>query len=215
VEQTNEPRVHAVFEEVFQENGMPWGIRSDNGPPFASPAPGGLSRLSIWWVHLGIRHERIRPGRPQENGQHERLHETLKQETASPPAANLRKQQEAFAKFEWEYNQERPHEALGYRTPAEVYVPSSRTYPARLPEVEYPADAILRHISDSGELKWRSKKTFLSKVLDGEIVGLILQEEDLYEVYFGPILLGWLDATGPVFVADKGPGAGQPRRCSR
>ena len=205
VEQANEPHVHAVFEEVFQEDGLPWGIRSDNGPPFASPAPGGLSRLSIWWIHLAIRHERIRPGCPQENGQHERLHETLKQETASPPAANLRKQQEAFAKFEWEYNHERPHEALGYRTPAEVYVASARIYPARLPEVVYPAEAILRHISDSGNLKWRSEKTFLSKVLDGEIVGLIPQEEDFYEVYFGPILLGWFDATGPVFVADKGP----------
>ena len=119
--------------------------------------------------------------------------------------ADLRKQQEAFAKFEWEYNHERPHEALGYRTPAEVYVASARIYPARLPEVVYPAEAILRHISDSGNLKWRSEKTFLSKVLDGEIVGLIPQEEDFYEVYFGPILLGWFDATGPVFVVDKGP----------
>ena len=205
VDETKEAQVRAVFHTVFDENGLPVGIRTDNGPPFASPAPGGLSRLSIWWVHLAIRHERIRPGCPQENGRHERLHDTLKQETASPPAASLRKQQEAFARFEREYNYERPHEALNYHTPAELYVPSPRIYPARLPEVEYPKDAILRHISASGDLKWRSQKTFLSKVLDGEIVGLIAQEEDFYEVYFGPVLLGWLEATGPVFVPDKGP----------
>lgn len=206
VEQTNERRVRAVFEGVFRNHGMPWGIRSDNGPPFASPAPAGLSRLSIWWVHLGIRHERIRPGCPQENGQQERLHETLKQETASPPAASLRQQQERFLRFEWEYNHERPHEALGYRTPAEVYVPSSRVYPAKLSELEYPEGAILRRIAARGQLKWHDQKIFLSRVLEGEIVGLLEQEEDFYEVYLGPVLLGWFDAGGQVFVADRGPG---------
>lgn len=209
VEKSNEAHVRAVFHDVFEEDGMPLSILSDNGPPFASPAPAGLSRISIWWVHLSIRHVRIRPGCPQENGRHERFHQTLKQETASPPKATLRQQQEAFVKFEREYNYQRPHEALGYRTPAEVYHPSPRIYPARLPEIEYPSSSILRHISDSGNLKWKSQKTFLSKVLDGEIVGLIMQEEDFYEVYFGPILLGWFDAKGLVFVADKGP----PRRC--
>jgi hypothetical protein len=198
--------VRAGFVAAFEENGLPRAIRSDNGAPFASRAPGGLSRLSIWWVHLAIRHERIRPGHPQENGQHERFHQTLKQETASPPALDLRKQQEAFARFQQEYNHERPHEALAYRTPADVYVRSVRRYPAKVPEVEYQSGAILRNISGSGDLKWKSEKTFLSKVLDGEVVGLIQQDDDFYEVYFGPVLLGWLDGRASIFVADRGPG---------
>jgi transposase InsO family protein len=206
VEHTDGVRVRAVYEGVFRKNGMPWRIRSDNGPPFATRAPAGLSQLSIWWLHLGITHERIRPGHPEENGQQERLHETLKQETASPPAATLRQQQDRFRKFEFEYNHERPHEALGYRTPAEVYVPSPRTYPAKLPELEYPAGAILRQVSAPGQLKWRSEKVFISNVLQGEIVGLVEQEEeDFYEVYLGPLLLGWFDGTAAAFAPDSGP----------
>jgi putative transposase len=135
VERTDELRAHMVFEAVFREFGLPDRIRTDNGPPFATPAPAGLSRLSIWWMHLGIRHERIEPGHPEQNGRHERMHQTLKQETAAPPQANLRKQQEAFRKFEREYKWERPHEALGYRTPGECYVASARPYPERLPEI--------------------------------------------------------------------------------
>lgn len=204
-EATDGPRVRAIYEVVFRENGLPWRIRSDNGPPFASPAPGGLSRLSIWWLHLGIVHERIRPGRPQENGQQERFHLTLQQETASPPAATLRQQQERFLKFEWEYNHERPHEALGYRTPAQVYASSSRTYPAKVPEFAYPAAAILRRVAERGQVKWQSQKVFVSCVLDGEVVALMPQEEDFYEVYLGTLLLGWFDARGGVFVADPGP----------
>ena len=206
VEATDGPHVRAVFEAVFREYGMPYGMRSDNGAPFASPAPGGLSRLSIWWMRLGVKHERIHPGCPQENGQHERMHETLKQETASPPSATLRQQQEALVRFEREYNLERPHEALGYRTPAEVYTPSPRGYPAKLPEWEYPEQARLRRIGERGQFKWGSQKVFLSSVLDGEVVGFLEQEEDFYEVYLGSLLLGWFDASGEVFVADRGPG---------
>lgn len=198
-------RVKAVFEAVFEEVGMPWRIRSDNGAPFAAPSPAGLSRLSIWWLHLGIQHERIRPGHPQENGQQERLHETLKQETALPPAPTLRQQQDRFLRFEREYNYERPHEALQYRTPAEVYAPSQRLYPAKLPELEYPKGTIQRHVSAPGQMKWGAEKVFLSRVLEGEVVGLVEQEEDFYEVYLGPILLGWFDASALVFVADPGP----------
>lgn len=211
VSKTDGVRVKAVYVTLFQEAGMPRRIRSDNGPPFAAPAPAGLSRLAIWWLHLGIAHERIRPGCPQENGQHERLHQTLKQETASPPAATLRQQQNRFLKFEREYNYERPHEALQYRTPAEVYVASQRIYPAKLPELEYPKGTIQRRVSIPGQLKWGSEKVFLSQVLVGEVVGLIEQEEDFYEVYLGPVLLGWLDASVPVFVADAGPRRGRKR----
>lgn len=206
VEKTDGERVRAVYEVLFREDGLPLRILSDNGPPFASPAPGGLSRLTIWWVHLGIQHERSRPGCPQDNGKLERLHETLKQETASPPAASLRQQQERFVKFEREYNYERPHEALGYRTPGQVYVASSRQCPAKVPELEYPSGAILRRVAERGQIKWGGRKVFLSNVLDGEMVGFVEQEEGFYEVSLGPILLGWFAAGELAFVADPGPG---------
>jgi putative transposase len=134
VAKTDGVEAKAVFEAVFREHGLPEAIRTDNGPPFASPAPAGLSRLSMWWLRLGIRHERIAPGCPEQNGRHERMHQTLQQETASPPASNLRRQQETLARFQREYNEERPHEALGYRTPASLYAASARVYPSRLPE---------------------------------------------------------------------------------
>jgi putative transposase len=206
VEKTDGVEARAVFEAGFREYGIPDAIRTDNGPPFASVAPGGLSRLSMWWMRLGIRHERIEPGRPEQNGRHERMHLTLKQETASPPQANLRQQQQRFQQFQWEYNQERPHEALGYQTPASVYVASAREYPARLPELAYPAGMVLRRISQQGSVKWNGERAFVSEVLGRECVGLREVEEDLLEVYYGPVLLGWLEASGPepMFVADRG-----------
>jgi hypothetical protein len=198
---TDGVHVHSVFEAIFREYGLPEAIRTDNGAPFASKAPGGLSRLSMWWLRLGIRHERIEPGCPQQNGRHERMHQTLKQETAAPPRANLRRQQEAFRAFEREYNYERPHEALGNRTPAEVYAPSPRAYPSRLPELEYPVGAHLRWVSQQGSVKWKSQRTFISEVLGRQAVGLIEIEEDLFEVYYGPVFLGWLDGYHAVFQA--------------
>jgi putative transposase len=205
VEKTDGPPVRAVFEAVFREYGLPDAIRSDNGPPFASPAPAGLSRLAMWWLRLGIRPERIAPGCPEQNGRHERMHQTLKQETATPPAADLRRQQEAFRKFEREYNQQRPHEALGNRTPGSVYVASARTYPARLPELVYPEGVVLRRISHNRYLKWSGERTFISEVLSRENVGLLEIDEDLFEVYYGPLLLGWLEGAEHVFEADRGP----------
>jgi transposase InsO family protein len=204
VEKTDGVHVRAKFEAVFREYGMPDSIRSDNGPPFAAPAPAGLSRLAMWWVRLGIRHERIEPGRPDQNGRHERMHQTLKQETAQPPAPNLRQQQQAFIRFEREYNRERPHEALGYKTPASLYVASARCYPARLPELEYPAGVQLRQVADNGLLRWKTRRVFISKVMAGEYVGLVPIEEDFYEVYYGPVFLGWFDATDNYFAADAG-----------
>lgn len=211
VERTDWVRVHGVCEAVFLECGLPDAIRTDNGPPFATPAPAGLSRLAMWWIRLGIRHERIEPGCPQQNGRHERMHQTLKQETADPPAANLRQQQQAFLRFQREYNLERPHEALGYRTPASLYVASARVYPARLPEPEYPAGVTLRAISQDGQMRWKNDRVFLSKVLARERAGLLLIDEDFYEVYYGPVLLGWYDAAENFFVGD----AGRPPRRSR
>ena len=126
VRKTNGEHVQAIFESAFRECGLPWAIRTDNGPPFASRAVAGLSRLAVWWMKLGIVPERIAAGHPEQNGRHERMHRTLKQETAAPPAANRRAQQRAFDRFRREYNEERPHEALGMETPSAVYTRSAR-----------------------------------------------------------------------------------------
>jgi transposase InsO family protein len=203
VEKSDGPHVRGVMEAIFLRHGVPPRIRSDNGPPFASRAPGGLTRLSMWWLHLGIRHERIEPGRPEQNGRHERMHRTLKEETASPPAANLRLQQQAFMRFERMYNEERPHEALGGKTPAEVHVASTKPYPARLPELEYPVGAQLRRISQQGSLKWRCERTFLSEVLARATVGLVETEEAFYEVYYGPLMIGWFDGRSHLFAPER------------
>lgn len=195
--------VRGVMEATFRKYGLPDAIRSDNGSPFASRAPGGLSRLSMWWLQLGIRHERIQPGCPEQNGRHERMHRTLKQEAANPPKANRRLQQEAFADFQREYNEQRPHEALDWKTPAELYIPSARPYPARLPDLQYPPGVHLRRISQQGSLKWKCERTFLSEVLARQTVGLLETEEEFFEVYYGPLLLGWFDGRSKVFEPER------------
>jgi transposase InsO family protein len=200
--------VRGVMEATFRKYGLPQAIRSDNGSPFASRAPGGLSRLSMWWMQLGIRHERIVPGHPEQNGRHERMHRTLKQETANPPKANRRLQQEAFVAFQTEYNEQRPHEALGWKTPAELYIPSTQAYPARLRELAYPPGVHLRRISQQGSLKWRCERTFLSAVLARQNVGLLETEEDFFDVYYGPLLIGWFDGRSHSFAPDQP----EPRR---
>jgi hypothetical protein len=159
----------------------------------------------MWWLHLGIRHERIEPGCPEQNGRHERMHQTLKQETATPPAWDLRAQQERFRKFEVEYNQLRPHEALGNRPPASVYKPSTRVYPTRLPELEYPEGVVYRKVSYSGSMRWNVERTYVSEVLAGEWVGLLEIDDDLYDVYYGPLLLGWFSGDDHVFEAYRPP----------
>ncbi len=182
-----------LFEAAFREYGLPGALRSDNGPPFASRAAGGLSRLAVWWIKLGIRPERITPGHPEENGRHERLHLTLKRETAQPPQPTLRAQQRAFDRFRREYNEERPHEALGQRPPAAVYTASPRSYPARVREPEYPVNALVRRVRPNGQIKWRARDIFISQCLAGEPVGLEELGEDHWLVRFGPVELGWLD----------------------
>ena len=189
----DEPTVRPIFESAFREFGLPNAMRSDNGPPFASTALGRLSRLSVWWIRLGIRHERIEPGHPEQNGRHERMHRTLKQETASPPEVNLSRQQRSFDRFRHRYNDERPHEALGQVTPASVYAPSQRPFPSKLPELEYPDGYELRRVQRNGTFRWRSHSVFLTNCLENETVGL--REVDLHRwhVHFGSILLGVLD----------------------
>jgi transposase InsO family protein len=163
--------VRPVFEAAFREFGLPNAIRSDNGPPFASTGAGGLSRLSVWWVRLGIRPERIEPGKPEQNGRHERMHLTLKQETARPPRHSVRAQQFSFDRFRHVFNNERPHEALGQQTPATIYEPSLRRMPARVPEMTYPEHFEVRHVRRNGVTKWHGMDIYINDALNGEDIG--------------------------------------------
>lgn len=182
---------------AFRTYGLPRVIHSDNGTPFSSTAPGGLSRLNIWWIRLGIVPQRIRPGKPAENGRHERMHRTLKAEAASPPGRSLTAQQRRFERFRREYNELRPHEALGQTPPAQSYSSSPRPYPRKLPELEYPTPYDLRIVKTGGHLKWRGRSIFVSEVLRGEVVGVLPVSDEISEVYFGPVLLGTLSEVRP------------------
>lgn len=186
--------VRPIFEAAFREYGLPDAIRTDNGPPFATTTVGALSRLSIWWLKLGIRPERIEPGKPEQNGRHERMHRTLKLETASPPKHTWKRQQQAFDLFRQEYNQDRPHEGIGMETPASRYSTSSRSYPLQTPEMTYPNDLTLRRVHSQGDLRWNCRQIYLSETLAGELVGLKETNNDLWEIFFGPIKLAVLDS---------------------
>lgn len=191
--------VAAIFDAAFYEFGLPLVIHNDNGVPFASRAPGGLSRVSMRWVRLSIVPERSRPASPQDNGRHERMHLTLKQATLCPPERNARLQQAAFDRFQQEYNHERPHEALDLATPASRYTPSPRPMPRRLPELVYADDVIVRRISGHGSLKMHGQRTFLSEIFAHEWIGLRALDERYFEVLYGPVTLGFLDAYQHVF----------------
>lgn len=189
----NTGSVRGVMEAAFREYGLPEAMRTDNGEPFASVGLAGLSALSVWWIKLGIRPERIPPGKPQHNGRHERMHRSLKQATARPPAAHLRAQQRAFDRFRQEYNQERPHAALQMKTPADLYIVSSRSYPSRLAEPEYPDDWEMRRVRDCGRLRWRSQSIFVGKALRGEPVGLEPVQDGRWQVWFFDYPVGIFD----------------------
>lgn len=188
--------VRPLFEQVFREFGMPERIRTDNGTPFASRGAGGLSRLSIWWAKLGIHHERIEPGHPEQNGRHERMHRTLKEATARPPASTRRKQQQRFDAFRQEYNDERPHEGLGNATPSSRYHPSPRPYPRRLSRVSYPDSFNTRKVAACGRIRWRGGLVSISHALEGEWVGIESQDA-LHQVFFKDVHLGFLDDERP------------------
>ena len=189
----NFEQVQAVLATMFWEYGLPQRIRSDNGPPFASRAIAGLSRLSIWWTKLGIAVERIPPGTPSANGRQERFHRTLKQHTAQPPAATRRAQQRAFCRFRREYNEERPHQALGQRPPGSLYQPSPRLYRGQLPAIEYPPGYLRRLVGKRGEMYWQGRRIFVSEVLAREPVGLEAIDDGVYRVWFSTVELGRFD----------------------
>jgi transposase InsO family protein len=189
---TREAQARPLFEIAFAEFGLPEVIRSDNGPPFASTGVTGLSALSAWWTSLGIRHERTKPGRPQQNGRHERFHLTLL-EAMTPPEADRAAQAERFAAFRQDYNHERPHEALDQLPPARFYQFSPRPMPDKIPEPRYPAQAVLRQVRSNGEIKWGGAMVHISSALAGEAVAVEQTPTGHSRVRFYDRLLGVID----------------------
>jgi len=201
------------FERAFKEYGLPEAIRTDNGSPFASVAVGGLTRLSVWLVKLGVKPERIDSGHPEQNGRHERMHRTLKEETASPPRSNSVQQQMAFESFRREFNFERPHEALGQTPPASTYEPSERRYNGRVPKVEYDDDVIVRQVRHNGEIKWKGHLIYVSDALAGEPVALEQIDEHLWDIRFSFHHLGILNEITNKIQPDAKQKQGRRARC--
>jgi putative transposase len=185
--------VRPVFEELFRENGLPDGILSDNGVPFATRAIHGLSALNVWWMQLGIRHLRIEPGKPQQNGRHERMHRTLKAKTTRPPAYDLAGQQELFDGFRREFNEIRPHEALSQETPASVWQPSKREMPEEVKPPEYPGHYLPRLVSNAGTFRFKNNQIFISETLAQQYIGFEEVDDGIWSIYYYDNLLARFD----------------------
>lgn len=188
LEQTKES-----FELLFRERGLPDAIRTDNGSPFGSSGAGGLTRLSVWWLKLGIRLERIVPGRPQQNGRHERVHRTLQEATADEPEFDLESQQRRFDFFVDEFNNERPHRALDGRTPSDLYKPALRQFPAMLEQPSYPGHHAIRSVRTDGSIHWRGDNLYLGDAFVGETVGFEEFDDDRWIVRFAAAELAVID----------------------
>ena len=185
--------VAPLVDAALKDYGLPLAIRSDNGPPFAGRGAGGLTRLAVKWIKLGIRLERTDPASPQQNGRHERMHATLKAETADPPAETLAAQQRRFQRFRRDFNTERPHEALGQQTPDSRYQASPRPYPRRIEDPVYDAEHAVRRVRSNGEIKWRGERLFLAEALVGEPVGIAETETGHWLVRFADIPIAVID----------------------
>ena len=196
LKQTDVAHAWPVLEAAFREYGLPSVLRSDNGPPFGSVGAGGLSPFAVKVVKAGVLPERIDPGQPQQNGRLERLHGTVVLETTSPAASSLRAQGRRFAIFRRDYNEERPHEALGQTPPADHYECSPRRYSGRLREPEYGADHEVRRVHHSGEIRWRGYCIYISESLAKEPVGLVERDDGDWDIHFGPVPLGHIDRKG-------------------
>ena len=182
-----------VFERTFREYGLPLAIRTDNGVPFATQAIHGLSYLNVWWMRLGIAHQRIHPGQPQENGAHERMHRTMKRRAIRPVQRTCTSQQKRFDAFCAEYNTERPHEALGQETPATHYTPSPRPYPSRLPAVEYPLHFLVKKVTDAGTVRFQRRLLYLANSLVDQLIGLEETDDGIWSIYFNTVLIATMD----------------------
>ncbi len=204
---TDTAHVWPVLAAAFCEFGLPHRLRSDNGPPFASRGAGGLSQLSVKVIKAGVLPERIAPGKPQQNGRHERMHLTLLQDTAKPAARSLREQLERLRVFQNVYNEERPHEALGNDTPAEHYTLSPRRFDGVLREPSYQPDQVVRRVRQNGEIKWNGNTIYISEALVGEPVGLAEDDPAICTVSYGPIVLGT--------IAHRGDHLKKPKRAGR
>jgi transposase InsO family protein len=203
--------VRPCFEGTFREYGLPLAIRCDNGSPFGSRGPGGLTKLSAWWLKLGIAPHFIHPASPQENGRHERMHRTLKAQTSAPPAANAAEQQARFDEFREHFNKERPHQALGQRPPAETYTPSSRTMPSRVEDPWYDADHQVRRVRSKGEIKWKGEFVFIGEALVDELVGVTELETGDHIVRLGARAVGVIPGRGLSPGCGGGGGGLRPR----
>ena len=195
---TNTKDTQAAFTRLFKHFGMPERIRSDNGVPFSSRATAGLSSLSIWWIKLGIHPERIEPGKPQQNGKHERMHRTLKHYTLKPASRSMAGQQQRFDSFTEAYNTERPHEGLQMKTPAQCYYPSERPFPTQLKQPEYPSYFEVKKVSNNGVIYWQRGMVYIAHLLKDEYIGLDEIDNGIFEVYFGHYRLGRIDVTVPL-----------------
>jgi len=181
------------LESIFREYGLPDTIRSDNGTPFAGRSIGGLSRLTVWWILLGIIPERIKKGCPHQNGRHERMHRTLKRDALDPVARNLKEQQKAFDIYSYDYNQDRPHESLHDLTPSDYYVKSSRPYVEHPHLPDYGHEYLVRQVRHSGEIKFAGRMFYLTELLAGLPVGLKEIEDGLWKLQFSFYALGSID----------------------
>jgi len=185
--------VEVVLDRLFAEHGLPVSMRSDNGSPFASTGAGGLTRLSASWAKIGIRLERIWPGKPQQNGRHERMHRTLKAECCWPPATTAADQQKRFDAFRHEFNHVRPHEALGQRLPAEFHCPSPRPFVEPAGDLDYRADEQVRRVRSSGEIRWNGSLLFVSEAIIGETVAVSSRADGHWLIRFADVPLGLID----------------------
>ncbi len=182
-----------VFERAFREYGLPLAIRTDNGVPFATQAIHGLSYLNVWWMRLGIQHQRILPGRPDQNGAHERMHRTLKRQAVRPVKQTCAAQQKVFDSFREEYNEVRPHERLNQETPASHYAESPRHYPSRLPHPEYPGHYLVKKITTGGTFRFQHKLLYIANSLVDQHIGLEETDDGVWSIYFNTVLLATLD----------------------
>lgn len=205
VESTKQDFAFNIFEKAFKEYGLPKAIRTDNGVPFSSPnGLFNLSKLSVWWLGLGIDVERIEPGKPQQNGRHERMHLTLKKEATKPAGKNFLEQQEKFEEFKAIYNLERPHEALEMKVPAQLYNPSNRQYSGIKPILYTQCDRVIE-VTSCGRMCLHGKKINLSRVFAGQSIGLSEVEDKIWLVRFMDYDLGYFDIDSSIFEPIENP----------